>query len=163
MQRLTDSRDTIRYEDVAHLLHGVLLDKTASQLQRSLCSDTATPLFREMSDFTSFHALTSPRMTASSLIPDLMCSTITSFLHQNVSLMAFNALFFLSACEAAARFSIQPYFRRRYLTRPDTTLEIQQIGNTFHYYLYVLRTWIDGDLRHIKATSTQHPRKGFSE
>lgn len=34
----------------------------------------------------------------------------------------------------------QPHFRRRYLTRPDTTLEIKQIGDTFHYYLYILRT-----------------------
>lgn len=34
----------------------------------------------------------------------------------------------------------QPHFRRRYLTRPDTTLEIQQIGDAFHYYLYILRT-----------------------
>ncbi|KAH9976077.1 S-adenosyl-L-methionine-dependent methyltransferase [Russula compacta] len=33
----------------------------------------------------------------------------------------------------------QPHFRRRYLTRPGTTLEIQQIGNAFHYYLYILR------------------------
>jgi len=33
----------------------------------------------------------------------------------------------------------QPHFRRRYLTRPDTTLEIQQIGDAFHYYLYILR------------------------
>jgi len=31
----------------------------------------------------------------------------------------------------------QPHFRRRYLTRPDTTLEIQQIGDAFHYYLYI--------------------------
>jgi len=34
----------------------------------------------------------------------------------------------------------QPHFRRRYFTRPDTTLEIQQIGDAFHYYLYILRT-----------------------
>jgi len=34
----------------------------------------------------------------------------------------------------------QPHFRRRYLTRPDTTLEIQQIGDAFHYYLYILRS-----------------------
>jgi hypothetical protein len=33
----------------------------------------------------------------------------------------------------------QPHFRRRYLTRSNTTLEIQQIGDAFHYYLYVLR------------------------
>jgi len=34
----------------------------------------------------------------------------------------------------------QPHFRRRYLTRPDTTLEIQQIGDAFHYYMYILRS-----------------------
>ena len=34
----------------------------------------------------------------------------------------------------------QPHFRKRYLTQPDTTLEIQQIGDAFHYYLYILRT-----------------------
>ena len=34
----------------------------------------------------------------------------------------------------------QPHFRRRYLTRPDTTLEIQQIGDALHYYLYILRS-----------------------
>jgi hypothetical protein len=34
----------------------------------------------------------------------------------------------------------QPHFRKRYLTRPETTLEIQQIGDAFHYYLYILRT-----------------------
>jgi hypothetical protein len=33
----------------------------------------------------------------------------------------------------------QPHFRRRYLTRPDTTLEICQLGEAFHYYLYVMR------------------------
>jgi hypothetical protein len=33
----------------------------------------------------------------------------------------------------------QPHFRRRYLTRTGTTLEIQQIGDAFHYYLYILR------------------------
>jgi len=34
----------------------------------------------------------------------------------------------------------QPHFRRRYLTRDGTSLEIKQIGDAFHYYLYVLRT-----------------------
>jgi hypothetical protein len=34
----------------------------------------------------------------------------------------------------------QPHFRKRYLTRPETTLEIQQIGDAFHYYFYILRT-----------------------
>ena len=34
----------------------------------------------------------------------------------------------------------QPHFRRRYLTRPGTTLEIQQVGDAFHYNLYILRT-----------------------
>ncbi|KAI0282987.1 S-adenosyl-L-methionine-dependent methyltransferase [Russula brevipes] len=33
----------------------------------------------------------------------------------------------------------QPHFRRRYLTWPGTTLEIQQIGDAFHYYMYILR------------------------
>jgi EEF1A lysine methyltransferase 4 len=33
----------------------------------------------------------------------------------------------------------QPHFRRRFLTRTGTTLEIQQIGDAFHYYLYILR------------------------
>ncbi|KAH9973559.1 S-adenosyl-L-methionine-dependent methyltransferase [Lactifluus volemus] len=33
----------------------------------------------------------------------------------------------------------QPHFRRRYLARQQTTLEIQQIGDAFHYYLYILR------------------------
>ncbi|TFK39915.1 S-adenosyl-L-methionine-dependent methyltransferase [Crucibulum laeve] len=34
----------------------------------------------------------------------------------------------------------QPHFRRRYLTRPGTTLEIKELGEAFHYYLYILRT-----------------------
>lgn len=33
----------------------------------------------------------------------------------------------------------QPHFRRRYLTRPDTSLEIRQLGEAFHYYLYILK------------------------
>ncbi|KZT07273.1 S-adenosyl-L-methionine-dependent methyltransferase [Laetiporus sulphureus 93-53] len=34
----------------------------------------------------------------------------------------------------------QPHFRRRYLTRPNTTLEVRALGEAFHYYLYILRT-----------------------
>ncbi|KAJ7031795.1 S-adenosyl-L-methionine-dependent methyltransferase [Mycena alexandri] len=34
----------------------------------------------------------------------------------------------------------QPHFRRRFLTRPDTKLEIKELGEAFHYYLYILRT-----------------------
>lgn len=34
----------------------------------------------------------------------------------------------------------QPHFRRRYLTRLDTTLETRQLGEAFHYYLYILKT-----------------------
>jgi len=33
----------------------------------------------------------------------------------------------------------QPHFRKRFLTRPDTSLEIRQLGDAFHYYLYILR------------------------
>ncbi|KAI0339633.1 S-adenosyl-L-methionine-dependent methyltransferase [Trametopsis cervina] len=33
----------------------------------------------------------------------------------------------------------QPHFRRRYLTRPGTTLEIRELGEAFHYYLYILK------------------------
>ncbi|CAL1714251.1 unnamed protein product [Somion occarium] len=33
----------------------------------------------------------------------------------------------------------QPHFRKRYLTRPGTTLEIRQLGEAFHYYLYIVR------------------------
>ncbi|KAI0701472.1 S-adenosyl-L-methionine-dependent methyltransferase [Cytidiella melzeri] len=33
----------------------------------------------------------------------------------------------------------QPHFRRRYLTRQDTKLEIRQLGEAFHYYLYILK------------------------
>lgn len=33
----------------------------------------------------------------------------------------------------------QPHFRRRYLQRPGTDLEIRQLGEAFHYYLYVVR------------------------
>jgi len=34
----------------------------------------------------------------------------------------------------------QPHFRRRFLTRPETTLEIKELGDVFHYYLYIMRT-----------------------
>ncbi|KAF5383780.1 hypothetical protein D9615_003567 [Tricholomella constricta] len=34
----------------------------------------------------------------------------------------------------------QPHFRRRFLTRPGTTLEIKELGEAFHYYLYTIRT-----------------------
>jgi len=34
----------------------------------------------------------------------------------------------------------QPHFRRKFLTREDTTLEIKRIGEAFHYYFYILRT-----------------------
>ncbi|KAI0047848.1 S-adenosyl-L-methionine-dependent methyltransferase [Auriscalpium vulgare] len=33
----------------------------------------------------------------------------------------------------------QPHFRKRYLTRPETTLDVKEIGAAFHYYLYVLK------------------------
>ncbi|KAG8926369.1 hypothetical protein FRC01_008942 [Tulasnella sp. 417] len=33
----------------------------------------------------------------------------------------------------------QPHFRKRFLTRDGATLEIKQLGEAFHYYLYVLR------------------------
>ncbi|KAF7316464.1 Methyltransf-25 domain-containing protein [Mycena indigotica] len=35
----------------------------------------------------------------------------------------------------------QPHFRRRYLTRPgtNTKLEVKELGEAFHYYLYILR------------------------
>ncbi|KAI9062509.1 S-adenosyl-L-methionine-dependent methyltransferase [Trametes sanguinea] len=33
----------------------------------------------------------------------------------------------------------QPHFRRRYLDRPGTTLEIRKLGEAFHYYLYIVR------------------------
>ncbi|KAI0079344.1 S-adenosyl-L-methionine-dependent methyltransferase [Panus rudis PR-1116 ss-1] len=33
----------------------------------------------------------------------------------------------------------QPHFRRRYLTKPGTMLEIRQLGEAFHYYLYIVR------------------------
>ncbi|KAF8202378.1 hypothetical protein BJ912DRAFT_920746 [Pholiota molesta] len=33
----------------------------------------------------------------------------------------------------------QPHFRRRYLQKEGATLEIKQLGEAFHYYLYILR------------------------
>lgn len=33
----------------------------------------------------------------------------------------------------------QPHFRKRYLSKPDTQLEIRQLGEAFHYYFYILR------------------------
>jgi len=37
----------------------------------------------------------------------------------------------------------QPHFRRRYLQRDGTSLEIRELGETFHYYLYILRKRIE--------------------
>ncbi|KAK0467185.1 S-adenosyl-L-methionine-dependent methyltransferase [Desarmillaria tabescens] len=34
----------------------------------------------------------------------------------------------------------QPHFRRRFLTRPETSLQIKELGEAFHYYLYIVRT-----------------------
>ena len=33
----------------------------------------------------------------------------------------------------------QPHFRRRYLQRHGTTLQVRELGDAFHYYLYVLK------------------------
>ncbi|KAF8586366.1 S-adenosyl-L-methionine-dependent methyltransferase [Ramaria rubella] len=33
----------------------------------------------------------------------------------------------------------QPHFRRRYLQRDGTTLIVKELGDAFHYYLYVLK------------------------
>ncbi|KDR80619.1 hypothetical protein GALMADRAFT_222214 [Galerina marginata CBS 339.88] len=33
----------------------------------------------------------------------------------------------------------QPHFRRRYLQREGTDLKIKELGEAFHYYLYILR------------------------
>jgi len=33
----------------------------------------------------------------------------------------------------------QPHFRRRYLQRDGTSLQIKELGEAFHYYLYILR------------------------
>ncbi|RDB23661.1 Methyltransferase-like protein 13 [Hypsizygus marmoreus] len=34
----------------------------------------------------------------------------------------------------------QPHFRKRYLIQPETKLEIRELGEAFHYYLYITRT-----------------------
>ncbi|KAE9399951.1 S-adenosyl-L-methionine-dependent methyltransferase [Gymnopus androsaceus JB14] len=34
----------------------------------------------------------------------------------------------------------QPHFRKRYLNVPGTTLEVRELGEAFHYYLYIVRT-----------------------
>ncbi|KII87510.1 hypothetical protein PLICRDRAFT_112521 [Plicaturopsis crispa FD-325 SS-3] len=34
----------------------------------------------------------------------------------------------------------QPHFRRRFLERPGTTLEVRRLGEAFHYFLYIVRT-----------------------
>ncbi|KAJ8094447.1 hypothetical protein PM082_010881 [Marasmius tenuissimus] len=34
----------------------------------------------------------------------------------------------------------QPHFRKRFLAIPNTTLETKELGEAFHYYLYILRT-----------------------
>ncbi|KAK0189081.1 S-adenosyl-L-methionine-dependent methyltransferase [Armillaria mellea] len=34
----------------------------------------------------------------------------------------------------------QPHFRRRFLARPETSLYIKELGEAFHYYLYIVRT-----------------------
>jgi hypothetical protein len=33
----------------------------------------------------------------------------------------------------------QPHFRKRYLSKPHTQLEVRQLGEAFHYYFYILR------------------------
>ncbi|KAF8518977.1 S-adenosyl-L-methionine-dependent methyltransferase [Hysterangium stoloniferum] len=33
----------------------------------------------------------------------------------------------------------QPHFRRRYLQKKGTSLEIKELGEAFHYYLYILK------------------------
>jgi hypothetical protein len=33
----------------------------------------------------------------------------------------------------------QPHFRRRYLQRDGTSIEVRELGEAFHYYLYILR------------------------
>ncbi|KEP53130.1 S-adenosyl-L-methionine-dependent methyltransferase [Rhizoctonia solani 123E] len=32
----------------------------------------------------------------------------------------------------------QPHFRKRYLTRPGCSLEVRELGESFHYYLYIM-------------------------
>jgi hypothetical protein len=33
----------------------------------------------------------------------------------------------------------QPHFRKRYLQRADTSLQVKELGDMFHYYLYVVK------------------------
>lgn len=33
----------------------------------------------------------------------------------------------------------QPHFRRRFLTREGWDLEVRELGDTFHYYVYIMR------------------------
>ncbi|PVG01922.1 S-adenosyl-L-methionine-dependent methyltransferase, partial [Serendipita vermifera] len=33
----------------------------------------------------------------------------------------------------------QPHFRKRYLTKENTSLEVRTLGDMFHYFLYILR------------------------
>jgi hypothetical protein len=33
----------------------------------------------------------------------------------------------------------QPHFRKRYITRPHTELAVRELGEAFHYYLYVVK------------------------
>lgn len=33
----------------------------------------------------------------------------------------------------------QPHFRKRYLVKEETTLEVREMGDMFHYYLYIVR------------------------
>ncbi|KAH8111040.1 S-adenosyl-L-methionine-dependent methyltransferase [Phellopilus nigrolimitatus] len=34
----------------------------------------------------------------------------------------------------------QPHFRKRFLTRQDTRLEVHELGEMFHYYVYIMKT-----------------------
>ncbi|CAK5283375.1 unnamed protein product [Mycena citricolor] len=38
----------------------------------------------------------------------------------------------------------QPHFRRRFLTHSNTTLQIKELGEAFHYYLYVVKKTSSG-------------------
>lgn len=33
----------------------------------------------------------------------------------------------------------QPHFRRRYLEREHTNLQVRKLGDAFHYYFYILK------------------------
>jgi len=53
----------------------------------------------------------------------------------------------------------QPHSRRRYLTRPGTTLEIKTLGEAFHYCLYILRkvnTWLNSQ-SYVEFTGLYRP------